>query len=172
MKLRRHLADLTVDDLAQHPLCVSVMDTYDDEDDEQDEDTRWAMTPYPKPYDPRQPLRMDFVCLVAAELTLADGDIFPGCLKAKGRGMIGVEDTQPVILTAQGQVDLYFGSRQPGDVETQIIQNYRILGKSAEQVFPLRYRSKVLLTGLAGGPYEGIAEGFSCMAASGVETVR
>ena len=56
----------------------------------------------------------------------------------------GLDYTQPVILAATGQVRFWY-DEQPGDPEPA--HACRMLGKRAEQVFPVRFECRV--------PFEG-----------------
>jgi len=170
MRLRKYLYDLTAEDFAQYPVWAGIDDARgldafeyeDDEDEEEEMEDDLTMTPYPVPYDHGQPLPLEIVCLVAAELTLADGDIFPGFLYASGIGRAGIMNTQPQLFKGHKKVGFYCGSSPPK--VAKIAENYRILGKSAEQVFPAHYRSKILFVGGVGEPHEGVTEGFEGVA--------
>ncbi len=52
----------------------------------------------------------------------------------------------------------WYGLFQP--TEEILSQNYRILGKPADEVFPLQYRSDVEV---ATGPLSGTLDGFLCL---------
>lgn len=155
MRIRKHLSKLTLPDLDQHPVWTGIMDTYESEEDEREEDTPWTMTPYPEPYDPAQPLKTYVVCVIRAEFTLANGETRIGYLKAKGKAMTGVEHVQPTIVTEQGQIDFYTAIRKPSPDE--IAENYELLGETAERVFPVRYRGSVFIVD---GPNESTLNGF------------
>ena len=180
MRLRKHQSDLTAEDFAKYPIWLSIRDTYTRESDERKTDTRITMTPYTEAYDPARPLLMALNCMIAAELTMADGEVYPGYLKAKGLGMADVMHTHPTLFTDGGQIDFYSGIVEPTDEE--IDQKYTVLGKTAEQIFPLHYKSNVLLRydikAPAGSktltqrqadalPFEGNIEGFSYLSDTG-----
>ncbi|WP_119322545.1 hypothetical protein [Capsulimonas corticalis] len=146
MKIRRRLADLSPQDLDDYSIWISIMDDYDeDEDEELDTDSRWTLTPYMRPYDPNKPVRMDLVCVVAADFLLADGDKFTGYLKYKGAGMDSIEHVQPAIVSEHGQIDFYSGVFQPS-VEQQDAA-CSVIGKRRAEIFPVTFESRVEIAG-------------------------
>jgi hypothetical protein len=145
MKIRRRLVDLSPQDLDEYPIWISIMDSYDDEDEELDADSRWTLTPYLRPYDPSKPVKMDLVCVVAADFLVADGDKFTGYLKCKGAGMDSIEHVQPAIVSDHGQIDFYSGMFMPSLEQQE--EACSLIGKTRTRIFPVTYESRVEIAG-------------------------
>jgi hypothetical protein len=100
----------------------------------------------------------DRMFVVRAMFTLADGSTMEGYFTPPGRGDAGVGALQPIIVTDQGQVRFWCGTSAPGP--KRLARSYKLLGKAAEQIFPLQFESEVEL---AAGPVTGIVPGFLVM---------
>ena len=97
----------------------------------------------------------DRMFIVRAAFTLADTSRMRGYFALPGRGDASLATMQPIIVTDGGQVRLWCGTVAPGS--RRLALNYQLLGKTAEQVFPLVFESD---TELLGGPVKGILPGF------------
>ena len=100
----------------------------------------------------------DRMFVVRADFTLADGSRMQGYFTPPGRGDAGIGTLQPIIVTDGGQVRFWCGSSAPGP--KRLAESYGLLGKTAKQVFPLRFESDVEL---AGGPVRNSVPGFLVM---------
>lgn len=100
----------------------------------------------------------DRMFIVRAIFTLFDGSSMRGYLTPPGRGDASVGTLQPIIVTDQGQVRFWCGTSVPGT--KRLAQSYRLLGKEAKQVFPLRFESDVELVH---GPVRNSVPGFLVM---------
>jgi hypothetical protein len=147
METRRQVYDLTLVDMKRSPVWEFALDEEGKEG--QDEATV-------RPYRFAPPLNPnDGMFIVQADFALADGTLMEGYLTPPAQGVGDIRTFQPVIITEQGQVVFWYGILEP-DTET-VSQNYRVLGKNAPQVFPIRFRSAVEILG---GPIEGDLQGF------------
>lgn len=70
-------------------------------------------------------------------------------------GHLSPIDLFPVILTEKGPVIFWYGTDKPNDQE--IIENYSLLGKKPEEVFPITFQSDV---DIINGVSEGVLDGF------------
>jgi hypothetical protein len=95
--------------------------------------------------------------VVQAGIVLADGTRHLGYLTppVQSDDSIGTVQLQPVIVTDQWQLMFWHGVMAP--TRESIQQAYALLGRKAEQVFPVRYSSEV---SLVGGPVSGLISGF------------
>lgn len=127
--IRKQVADLRPEDLARFPIWELALDEEGEEG--QDEET---VKPRPD-LSRADPAEGMFV--VRAEFVSADGTRFDGYVSPDDDG--DVSYTQPTIVTADGQVRFWFGGvpPRPGKLEF----NYRILWKTAAELFPIRYRA-------------------------------
>jgi hypothetical protein len=93
--------------------------------------------------------------VVRAVFTLADGTNLRGYFSPQPVSLRKPGWLQPVIICDAGQVKFWNGIRRPP--QNQMTDELAKLGKQADEVFPLRYRSDVELVG---GPISGIIPGF------------
>jgi hypothetical protein len=145
-KLRKQVYELTLGDLGTYPVWEFRLDAEGEEG--RDEST---VRPYfaPGPLDPAKGM---FV--VRAIFTLADGTQMRGYLTPPSRDDASMGRLQPIIVTERGQVRFWCGTATPGP--NRLAQNYELLGKNAERVFPVRFESDVeLLGGIARGSVAG-----------------
>jgi hypothetical protein len=77
-----------------------------------------------------------------------------------------VSFTQPTIVTAEGQVRFWFGGVPPRRDELEA--GYRTLGKTAAELFPLRYRA---LAEHGGAPLEDEIPAFMHYESMGSDTI-
>jgi hypothetical protein len=147
MKVRRQVYELTPNDLVEHPIWEFALD--EESEDGQDEAT---VRPWPgvPPLDPS-----DGMFVVQASLVLADGTRHRGYLTPPVQGESSIGTVQPIIVTDEGLFSFWHGAGIP--VEDTIRRVYAVLGRRAEQVFPIRYSSEVELVG---GPIVGSVSGF------------
>jgi hypothetical protein len=147
MKIRKQVYELTQEDFDQHPVWEFALDEECEEG--QDEAT---VRPYPHdpPLDPSEGM---FV--VRASFTLADGTAMNGYLTPGVQGDTSMGTLQPIILAGASQVMFWCGIFPP--TAEFLAESYQLLGKTAEQVFPVKFSSEAPV---AGGPVEGVLEGF------------
>jgi hypothetical protein len=94
--------------------------------------------------------------VVRARFQLADRTEMTGYLTPCVPPDNGLDSLQPVIVTDEGQVLLWWGVIEPKPAELSDL--YRRLGKASEsQVFPILFASDVAI---AGGPLRGEVTGF------------
>ena len=156
MKIRKQIDDLSIEDLQRHPVWEFALD--EELEEGQDEATV-------RPYRAQGPLNPAVgVFAIRTQFTLCDGSPFVGYLTPPVEGVPspfafqeddGSSTRQPAIVTPLGQVPFWFGWFPP-DAPT-LTEAYRRLGKSAGQVFPIRYRTAVDLTS---GVIDGQLKGF------------
>jgi hypothetical protein len=143
MKIRKQVYELTVDDLTNFPAWELALD--EEGEDGQDEATvRPSYAPLPR--DPSE-----FRLIVRAKFSLADGTRYIGYL-TPSHAADDLGAIQPIIITSQGQVGFWMGSTRdnPGPL-------YQKMEKSADQIFPITFKSDVPLIG---GVVFGSIEGF------------
>ena len=149
-RVRRQIYELTPHDLETFPIWEFKLD-------ETPEGGQDELTVRPciasAPLDPT-----DRMFVVRAVFTLADGSVMQGYVTPPGRGDAGVGTWQPIIVTGQGQVRFWCGTSVPGP--KRLARSYELLGKGANQIFPLQFESEVELTG---GPVAGSVPGFLVM---------
>jgi hypothetical protein len=100
----------------------------------------------------------DRMFVVRAVFTLADRSMRRGYVTPPGRGDASVSALQPIMVTDQGQVRFWCGTAVPGP--KRLARNYELIGKEAQEIFPLLFESEVELTG---GPVRGSVPGFLVM---------
>ena len=154
--IRKQVTDLRPDDLAQFAIWEFALDEEGEEG--QDEETL-----RPRPDLTRADPAVG-IFVVRAEFVAADGTRFDGYLSPH-------EDphpsyTQPTIVTADGQVRFWFGGvpPRPGRLES----SYRTLGKTAAELFPVRYRA---LADPGGAALEGLVQAFMHYESMGSKTI-
>jgi hypothetical protein len=146
-RIRKCVTQLTPEDLQCFPVWVLMAGA--DEAEDVDEVTAAPWTPR-GPFDLREG-----PAVLRARFTLADGTELPGYFSASEDWDRGLCFSQPVIVTARGQVSLWLDFLKP---TPKLLERwYAVLGKTADQVFPVRFRSGIEL---ADGPVAGTAEGF------------
>jgi hypothetical protein len=149
-KIRRQIHELTPQDLQTFPIWEFKLD--ETMKSGQDELTV-------RPCLAAEPLdSADRMFVVRTVFTLADGSMKRGYITPPGRGDADVGALQPVIVTDQGQVRFWCGTSVPS--QKRLMRSYHLLGKEANQVFPLLFESEVEL---AGGPVRGNIPGFLVM---------
>jgi hypothetical protein len=147
MKIRKQVYELTLDDLERSPVWEFALD--EEGEDDQDEATV-------QPYQYSPPLNPnEGMFIVRANFILTDGTSMEGYLTPPVQGQSGISTFQPTIINKNGQVGFWYGIREPD--EKMISENYRLIGKDAVHLFPIKFRSTVEVLG---GPIEGILEGF------------
>jgi hypothetical protein len=104
------------------------------------------------------------IFVVRAEFVAADGTRFDGYVSPH-------EDahafyTQPTIVTADGQVPFWFGGVAPRPARLE--SSYRTLGKTAAELFPVRYRA---LADHGGAALEGDIRAFMHYESMGSKTI-
>ena len=154
--IRKQVADLRPDDLARFPIWEFALDEEGEEG--QDEET---VRPRPD-LDRADPSEGMFV--VRAEFVSADGTRFDGYVSPDEAA--DVSFTQPTIVTADGQVRFWLGGVGPRPDELEA--GYRTLGKTATELFPLRYRALVEHGGAA---LEGEIPAFMHYESMGSDTI-
>jgi hypothetical protein len=154
--IRKQVTDLRSDDLAQFPVWEFALDEEGVEG--QDEET---VRPRPD-LDRADPAEGMFV--VQAEFVAADGTRFEGYVSPDEDAEVSF--TQPTIVTAEGQVRFWFGGVPPRRDELEAA--YRTLGKTAAELFPLRYRG---LAEHGGGALEGEIPAFMHYESMGNDTI-
>jgi hypothetical protein len=144
----RQFVTLKPDDFIRHPVWVQchIVDCDEPWYDQTDEDTFRPWTGA-LPVDPQG---AEF--LVRATFDLADGTRFSGFVAPSQTQDLG--SMQPSLFTASGQrVAFWFGMfPRPEERATA----YQTLGRTAEQVFPIRFSAEAgLFRGVASGSLEG-----------------
>ena len=159
MRIRKQIYELTVEDFKSFPIWEACLD--EEGEDDQDEET-FRPRESSGPVDP-----LEAIYLVHASFLLADGATLDGYLTPPnpGQSRLGVE--HPVILTPFGGVMFYSGAIQPS--KEKISENYKMLGREAKRVFPIRFQSKVELLG---GKVTGTIPGFLFLEDFGSEKVN
>lgn len=155
-RIRKQVGDLQPDDLAQFPIWEFTIDEEGEEG--QDEET---VKPRPD-LDRADPAERLFV--VRTEFTSADGTRFEGYASPHEEAQLFY--TQPTIVTEYGQVPFWFGGvpPRPGTLEA----SYQTLGKSAKELFPVRYRA---LAEHGGATLEGGIDAFMHYESMGSQTI-
>jgi hypothetical protein len=156
--VRRQVYELTLSDLDQFPVWEFAQD--EETVEEQDEAT---VRPYSKvPVDPSDGLQV-----IRATFTLADGTKLIGFVSSTPPTLQSdISSQQPVILLEKVHILLYFGIFRPDAAK---IDSYLYaLGKSAAEVFPLRYKTEI---DVIGGCIEGAVAGFSYLKDGEIKTI-
>lgn len=145
---------LTPFDLTMHPIWVPGMDVamLSEGDDDPMDDDPGRVVPLPEETALADRLLRDSDLYVRTTFITASGRHFIGLMKSTGEA--GVRSTAPAIATDDGQVGFYHGiARPPADA---LARDYRRLGLSAEDLFPLTYRPDVSIhDGSPGGVLHG-----------------
>jgi hypothetical protein len=134
-EIRKQVTALVPADLERFPIWEFAIDEEGEEG--QDEET---VRPRP---DIRRPDPHDGLFIVRAELIAADSTIYDGFVMPQLEPHISY--IQPTIVTDHGQVRFWFGLFPP---RREILDAaYHTLGKSASELFPVRYRALLEHTG-------------------------
>jgi membrane-associated protease RseP (regulator of RpoE activity) len=147
VEIRKQVYDLTLADVKRFPVWEFALD---EEGEEGQDEATVRPFQFVSPLNPN-----DGMFIVQADFTLADGTPMEGYLTTPVQGVGGIRTFQPIIITEQGQVNFWYGILEP-NAET-VSRNYRLLGKNASQIFPIRFKSAVEVLG---GPIEGDLQGF------------
>jgi hypothetical protein len=102
--------------------------------------------------------------VVRAEFKASDGVRFEGYVSPDEDAH--VSSTQPTIVTADGQARLWLGGVPPTADELEA--GYRTLGKTAAELFPVRYRA---LAEHGGAALEGEIRAFMHYESMGSDTI-
>jgi hypothetical protein len=147
--------DLTPAHFAAHPAWIQchVVDYDEPWHDETDEETFRPWTG-PLPAGPEEG-----ILLVAADLTLADGTSLKGFLTPAfpdaGDDPVLLGTIQPQIFLPSGRRESFWDGMFARSAADRA-RLYAELGRTAERVFPIRFRAKAgLTTGLASGEIAG-----------------
>jgi hypothetical protein len=144
--MRKQVHELTPGDLAAFPIWEHALD----EEGEADQD---EATVKPRPglgsADPGEGMLVVRAELVAADGTRYDGYVYPSFEDS-------LPSVQPHVVTDAGRVGFWLGAFPPR--EGRIERSYALLGKTAEQLFPLTYRAVVEHEGAR---LEGTITGFA-----------
>lgn len=155
-RIRKQVYELGPEDLDAAPIWEFALDEEGDPD--QDE-----ATVKPRPdldrADPRQGM-----LIVRAEFITADGTRFDGYVTPQHEA--ASFSTHPTIVTAGGQVGFWLGGFPPSPGRLE--HAYAMLGKTASELFPIRYRALVPYEGV---PLEGVLDGFMHKESPGGEDV-
>jgi hypothetical protein len=154
--IRKQVGDLRPEDLARFPIWEFALDEEDEEG--QDEET---VRPRP---DLTRADPAEGMFIVRTEFVAADGTRYDGYSSPDEDGELSY--TQPMIVTAEGQVRFWFGGvpPRPGKLEA----SYRLLGKTASELFPVRYRAVAEHTAAA---LEGEIDAFMHYESMGSKTI-
>lgn len=123
LRIRKQVYLLTLSDLEAHPVWEHASDEEDLED--QDEAT---VRPHPSP------LASEPGLIVPALLTAADGTMLHGY--AYTAADFSIEQVQPYAITPHGHAGFWFGVLEPHPSDLEEL--YRVLGKTAATLFPLK----------------------------------
>jgi zinc-ribbon domain len=129
--IRKQVTELVPADLDRFPIWEFALD--EEGEAGQDEET---VRPRPD-LDRADPTHA--ILIVRAEFVAADGTRFDGFVSPHDEPR--VDYTQPTVVTDAGQVRFWFGLIPPRPDVLEVA--YRTLGKSASELFPLRYRALV-----------------------------
>jgi hypothetical protein len=97
----------------------------------------------------------DGMFVVRTIFTLADGSSMQGYLTPSVQGESSIGTLQPIVVTERGQVGFWCGVAAPDSA--RLAHFYELLGKNAERVFPVQFKSEV---DLVGGKVVGSVPGF------------
>jgi hypothetical protein len=147
MRIRKQVYELTVEDFDQHPVWEFALD---EEGEEGQDEATVRPIQLTGPVNPA-----DGMVVVKARFTLADGTLMAGYLTPPIPHSGDLSSIQPQIITQRGQVSFWCGAFKP--TSDQLAQNYGRLGRTAHQIFPLRFTSEIKIIG---GPVTGILNGF------------
>jgi len=133
----RQVYELTIEDLEQYPIWEHALD-------EEGEENQDEATVKPRP-DLKEADPGEGMFIVRAEMTAKDGTRYCGyCYPDRQDSSLGM--IQPQIVTEKGQVLFWFGLIKPE--EDKIRRYYDLLGKTSDQLFPLRFKALVPTKGV------------------------
>jgi hypothetical protein len=153
MKIRIQDYDLTFDDIMRYPAWEYALN----EESVEGQDER-TVRPYlaPPPLNPN-----DSYFIVRASFFLADGTKMKGLIKPKQLGQkenistVIPYDLGPIIISKEWKMDFRYGTIKPDPDD--IAENYRIIGKRPNEIFPIQFRSDIEVSNSI---IEGVIEGF------------
>lgn len=147
VEIRKQVYELAIFDFEQFPVWEFALDEEGVEG--QDEAT---VRPYQfnPPLDPSDGLMVAKADFTLADNTKMDGYLYPTIPEDAIMGLI-----QPVIIVGQQQVMFWYGIMEPDP--NILSENYQLLGKDPNEVFPLKFSSAVVLEN---GAIEGTIDGF------------
>ena len=121
-----------------------------------------------RPSSQREPVNASAgMFVVAATFTLADGSSAVGYVSPPYDSDDDLGAIQPVIVTDGGQIMFWWGILEP--THDWIDSAYRLLGRTASDVFPIRFLSDLDSTD---GPISGVIPGFMQMGDHGINAIR
>lgn len=142
--IRKQLPELRPSDLERFPIWEQTLD--EEGFPGQDEETV-------KPrFDLAEANPSEGMFIVRAEFIAHDGSRFDGYVSPQLDSTFNV---QPTLVTEYGQVNLWYGSFVPK--AEQLDKDYALLGKTSDELFPVRFRAVVPARGV---PLEGEVPGF------------
>jgi hypothetical protein len=135
--LRKQVSELTSSDLERYPVWEFALDEEGEEG--QDEET---VKPRP---DLREVDPGAGTFVVKTRFHAREGTPFRGYLTVSGRRKHDLGDAQPVIVDGPKQILFWFGIVEP--TRSQVDESYTLIGKSAEELFPLSFEPEVPIRG-------------------------
>ena len=129
--IRKQVTALVPDDIKRFPIWEFALD-------EEGEEGQDEATVGPRP-DLERAEPEEGLFIVRAEFVAVDGTRFDGFVSPHEEPHVG--RTQPTIVTDHGQVNFWFGLFLP--TQGVIEGAYRTLGKTAPELFPVRFRALV-----------------------------
>jgi len=148
MRIRKQVYELTASDLREHPLWEFCLD--EEAVPGQDEATvRPSQDSEVPGYSPG-------AYIVASDFVLADGSSAEGYIYSGEPEDFGC--IQPNLILSEGQISFWRGIVTPSADRLSAL--YQRLGKTAELVFPIRYRTRVPINGKL---MKGVVAGFGAL---------
>jgi hypothetical protein len=136
-KMRKQVRDLRPHDLELFPIWEHALD--EEGEPGQDEETVRPRTDLTVA-DPAEGMLIARAELVAQDGTRYDGYLYPS-------DEPDIAYVQPTIVTEDGQVNFWYGAFPPKPAALEAV--YEVLGKTAEQLFPIKFRAVVRYEGAA-----------------------
>jgi hypothetical protein len=130
-RIRKQVYELRPADLERFPIWEHALD-------EEGEPGQDEATVKPRP-DLEEADPGEGLLIVRAELTARDGTRYAGYVYPSDDDEIS--SIQPTIATDAGQVNFWLGAFPPR--AGQLERGYEVVGKTAEELFPVRYRALV-----------------------------
>ncbi len=137
MRIRKQVYELSAQDLEKYPMWEYALD----EEDEPDQDEATVRPVQELPANPEDRSQV----VLAMTLTLADGTSSYGVIKCPTTPDWDMSDLLPAMLVNDGMVSFWQGVRVPS--RDTLSNEYRRIGKVAEQVFPAGFRTLVEIDG-------------------------
>jgi hypothetical protein len=147
MRIRKQVYELSAQDLEKYPVWEYALD----EENQPDQDEATVRPLQELPADPEDRSQV----MLAIILNLVDGTSSYGLINCPTKPEWDMSDLLPSMLVSDGMVSFWQGVRVPS--WDTISNEYRRIGKTAEQVFPASFRTLVEIDGHA---LEGVIEGF------------